>query len=245
MIIASCLQTKPRDNHMTSSLTSTWRLPVDWQDRSDFQFHWTFIEFTDNRFSYIMLNRFKNAVNTVVGGISTLERDDREGVWDEGDPFPGDREGKVGGRGHAVKFPYSRPDFLQLNTDEVQVSADHVSRPILVPRDISRIPWCAGYAEWVKPFPIQIPASKLFNQINVMPSVLIICSYHLTPVCYRARDALDHRLPWLFRQYLHNQHVGGVKDLVGSVGPQETCHRRFFKRLVTIMPLWFVLQELV
>lgn len=80
-----------------------------------------------------MLNRFKSAVSTVVTGISHLERSG-------GEAEPEAPEGPL-------KFPYGRPEFLQLNVDEVQVSADHVSRPILVPRDISRLPWSAGYAE--------------------------------------------------------------------------------------------------
>lgn len=29
------------------------------------------------------------------------------------------------------------------------MSADHQVRPIIVPRDSSRIPWCAGYAECI------------------------------------------------------------------------------------------------
>ena len=49
--------------------------------------------------------------------------------------------------GVGLRYAYGRPEFLQLNADEVQVSADHNSRPILVPRDVTRIPWYAGYAE--------------------------------------------------------------------------------------------------
>ena len=49
--------------------------------------------------------------------------------------------------GVGLRYAYGRPEFLQLNADEVQVSADHNSRPILVPRDVTRIPWHAGYAE--------------------------------------------------------------------------------------------------
>lgn len=29
------------------------------------------------------------------------------------------------------------------------MSADHKVRPIIVPRDLSRLPWCAGYAECI------------------------------------------------------------------------------------------------
>lgn len=44
------------------------------------------------------------------------------------------------------KFVYSRPGFLQLLTvDELKASADHNVRPIIVPRDISVLPWNTGY----------------------------------------------------------------------------------------------------
>ncbi|CAD7091185.1 unnamed protein product [Hermetia illucens] len=48
------------------------------------------------------------------------------------------------------KFTYARPAFLQLLTyDELKASADHNVRPIIVPRDISILPWSTGYAECV------------------------------------------------------------------------------------------------
>lgn len=48
------------------------------------------------------------------------------------------------------KFAYARPPFLQLLTiDELRASADHNVRPIIVPRDISLLPWGTGYAECV------------------------------------------------------------------------------------------------
>ena len=92
-----------------------------------------------------MLNRFRNVVSNVMSGIPALP-----GVVSEHDETSGrdcplspakDKDG-VG-----LRYAYGRPEFLQLNADEVQVSADHNSRPILVPRDVTRIPWHAGYAE--------------------------------------------------------------------------------------------------
>lgn len=48
------------------------------------------------------------------------------------------------------KFEYGRPSFLQLLTpDELKASADHNVRPIIVPRDISMMPFNTGYAECV------------------------------------------------------------------------------------------------
>ena len=48
------------------------------------------------------------------------------------------------------KYKYQRPHFLKLETeDEIQVTADHSVRPIIVPRDVSALPWSAGYAETI------------------------------------------------------------------------------------------------
>ncbi len=47
-----------------------------------------------------------------------------------------------------LKYPYSRPEFLLLGSeDEVQVAGDHQVRPIIVPRDMNKLPWNSGYAE--------------------------------------------------------------------------------------------------
>ncbi|XP_041766609.1 protein phosphatase 1H [Anopheles merus] len=58
--------------------------------------------------------------------------------------------GGGGGKRLPKKFQYARPPFLQLLTyDELKASADHNVRPIIVPRDISLLPWSTGYAECV------------------------------------------------------------------------------------------------
>ena len=46
-----------------------------------------------------------------------------------------DGGGGTGARGSRVKYAYQRPIFLQLFTeDEIQATADHSVRPIIVPR---------------------------------------------------------------------------------------------------------------
>ena len=37
--------------------------------------------------------------------------------------------------------------FQLFTDDEIQVTADHLVRPIMVPRDVHILPWFAGYAE--------------------------------------------------------------------------------------------------
>ena len=102
-----------------------------------------------------MLNRFRNVVSNVMSGIPALpgtvtEQDETEyGVKLEGRDSPLSPV-KSKDKDAGLRYAYGRPEFLQLNADEVQVSADHNSRPILVPRDVTRIPWHAGYAEYVQ-----------------------------------------------------------------------------------------------
>uniref|UniRef100_A0A8B9IZ70 Protein phosphatase, Mg2+/Mn2+ dependent 1H n=1 Tax=Amazona collaria TaxID=241587 RepID=A0A8B9IZ70_9PSIT len=47
-----------------------------------------------------------------------------------------------------LRFPYGRPEFLGLSPDEVECSADHIARPILIlSKETRRLPWTTGYAE--------------------------------------------------------------------------------------------------
>ncbi|XP_033212533.1 protein phosphatase 1H [Belonocnema kinseyi] len=91
-----------------------------------------------------MLSRFKSALMNAVGaselGLQYPNDSDSDAVTDYiNSNLTIEVETK----------PYSRPSFLGLTNDETQVSADHRVRPIIVPRDLSRLPWCAGYAECI------------------------------------------------------------------------------------------------
>jgi hypothetical protein len=113
-----------------------WKLPVKSFNRMEL-----FILFVRNllteffQFHFAMFSRFRNAIFNVVGGLEPL-------------PVLKDSESSSDDRTLGPKFPYSRPHFLQFHTDEeILVSADHHIRPIIVPRDISKLPWNSGYAE--------------------------------------------------------------------------------------------------
>jgi len=70
---------------------------------------------------------------------------DEEGVGEQPN-----RQSGVGVKPNKQKYSYQRPAFLKLATeDEIQVTADHAVRPIIVPRDVSILPWSAGYAETI------------------------------------------------------------------------------------------------
>ena len=48
-----------------------------------------------------------------------------------------------------VKYEYSRPVFLEITQKQADSSKDHGQRIILIPNDVSRMPWHGGYAETI------------------------------------------------------------------------------------------------
>uniref|UniRef100_H3CMN1 Protein phosphatase, Mg2+/Mn2+ dependent, 1H n=1 Tax=Tetraodon nigroviridis TaxID=99883 RepID=H3CMN1_TETNG len=79
----------------------------------------------------IMLTRVKSAVAHFMGGMMA----------------GGSNGDHPGGSDLPLKYPYSRPEFLGLSPDEVECSADHSSRPIVIVKETKRLPWSTGYAE--------------------------------------------------------------------------------------------------
>ncbi|XP_036432264.1 protein phosphatase 1H isoform X1 [Colossoma macropomum] len=77
-----------------------------------------------------MLTRVRSAVSTIIGGMMASGASAAEPRAD----LP-------------LRFSYCRPDFLGLSPDEVECSADHIARPILIVKETSRLPWSTGYAE--------------------------------------------------------------------------------------------------
>lgn len=105
----------------------------------------------------VMFNKIKGAfINAVTNLDGTLDGGEQ---YSNNPPRPGDlvvgrpiftlpSNLKRSNRGPFLKYRYTRPAFLQLITDdEILGSADQVIRPIIVPRDISKLSWNSGYAE--------------------------------------------------------------------------------------------------
>ncbi|XP_043350060.1 protein phosphatase 1H isoform X2 [Dermochelys coriacea] len=83
-----------------------------------------------------MLTRVKSAVANFMGGIMAGGSGSERGG------------GGGGGSDLPLRFPYGRPEFLGLSADEVECSADHIARPILILHtETKRLPWTTGYAE--------------------------------------------------------------------------------------------------
>uniref|UniRef100_A0A4W5QZL6 Protein phosphatase, Mg2+/Mn2+ dependent, 1H n=1 Tax=Hucho hucho TaxID=62062 RepID=A0A4W5QZL6_9TELE len=77
-----------------------------------------------------MLTRVKSAVANFMGGV-----------------VAGGANCDYSGSELPLKFPYTRPEFLGLTQDELECSADHIGRPILILKETKRLPWATGYAE--------------------------------------------------------------------------------------------------
>ncbi|XP_051916111.1 protein phosphatase 1H [Hippocampus zosterae] len=82
-----------------------------------------------------MLTRVKSAVATFMGGVITSRG--------------GSDRDPSGASEVAPKFPYGRPEFLALSPEEVECSADHSARPIVIVKENKRLPWSTGYAETI------------------------------------------------------------------------------------------------
>lgn len=91
-----------------------------------------------------MLGRFRSVVNTALDGLASIAGQPPGGSDGTNGLYPPSPDLNL-----KPKFSYGRPHFLKLSPDEVQASCDHSLRPILIPRNSTRLAWNAGYAEVV------------------------------------------------------------------------------------------------
>ena len=102
-----------------------------------------------------MLNKLKKALVGYSDGVPSQPSDTTYivGPSSETDLRTGASCSELAASGTSPKIPsqmvYRRPHFLDLNAEEVQASADHLSRPIILPRNVSKLPQHSGYAEAV------------------------------------------------------------------------------------------------
>ncbi|KAL2090818.1 hypothetical protein ACEWY4_013081 [Coilia grayii] len=87
-----------------------------------------------------MISKVKNAMSTLVGGIMP------HGHHHHHQHGSGNVQ-NCGLDGLPPRFPYSRPEFLDLTPELLQYSTEHASRPVITPKRDSRLPWRTGYAE--------------------------------------------------------------------------------------------------
>uniref|UniRef100_A0A8C8IY22 PPM-type phosphatase domain-containing protein n=1 Tax=Oncorhynchus tshawytscha TaxID=74940 RepID=A0A8C8IY22_ONCTS len=131
-----------------------------------------------------MLTRMKSAVANFMGGMMTGSSNV--------DHF--------GGSDLPLKYPYTRPEFLGLSPDEIECSADHISRPILILKETKRLPWATGYAEVIN------AGKSLLNEDQACCEVVVV------------RRRLSDAVPGLTFHYwgLFDGHAGSGAAVVAS-----------------------------
>lgn len=90
----------------------------------------------------VMISKVKNAMSTLVGGMMPHGHNHHHNHHSGGGQT-------CGAESLPPRFPYGRPDFLDLTPELLQYSTEHASRPVLTLKRGSRLPWGTGYAEWV------------------------------------------------------------------------------------------------
>ncbi|XP_067316424.1 protein phosphatase 1H [Pseudorasbora parva] len=86
-----------------------------------------------------MISKVKNAMSSLVGGI--IPHGHHHHQQQHGSAQNGGTDGLP------PRFPYSRPEFLDLTPELLQYSTEHASRPVITLKRDSRLPWRTGYAE--------------------------------------------------------------------------------------------------
>ncbi|OQR79861.1 protein phosphatase 1H-like, partial [Tropilaelaps mercedesae] len=177
-----------------------------------------------------MLSRVRNAFYNVVQNLDAFPVDDDQLEVGTGNGTGPNNDSRK------LKFNYSRPEFLQLgSSEEIQASADHTLRPILVPRNISLLPWTAGYAETVnagKSIRNEDQATCQAGAISPDPGCAQILE-HATPNelehhLNHCRDCIPYRYFALF-----DGHAGAAVAVAAS----RTLHRVIHLRLQQISSL--------
>ena len=134
--------------------------------------------------------------------------------------------------GLRVKYPYQRPLFLQLfSDDEIQATADHLVRPIIVPRDVAVLPWHAGYAE-------AINAGKSLrneDQAAFHRGVLRTCDADDADYASAGTGAEDWEVPYVFFG-VFDGHAGSGCAVAAANELHQVVHKRLMAVLHHLVP---------
>lgn len=90
----------------------------------------------------MMISKVKNAMSTLVGGMVPHGHHHHH----HHNHHSGGGQ-TCGPDSLPPRFPYGRPDFLDLTPELLQYSTEHASRPVLTLKRDRRLPWKTGYAE--------------------------------------------------------------------------------------------------
>ncbi|XP_038126192.1 protein phosphatase 1H isoform X1 [Cyprinodon tularosa] len=88
-----------------------------------------------------MISKVKNAMSNLVGGMMPHGHHHHHHNHHSGGGQ------NCGQEGLPHRFPYGRPDFLDLTPELLQYSTEHATRPVVTLKRGTRLPWGTGYAE--------------------------------------------------------------------------------------------------
>uniref|UniRef100_A0A8C4XBW8 Protein phosphatase, Mg2+/Mn2+ dependent, 1J n=1 Tax=Erpetoichthys calabaricus TaxID=27687 RepID=A0A8C4XBW8_ERPCA len=126
-----------------------------------------------------MFSKVKSAVSTLVGGILPNSHHHHHQPQEE-------LHGPSSGRdGLPPRYPYSRPDFLDLSAEMMQYSADHTTRAIVTAAEERRLPWNAGYAEVVN------AGKSMFNEDQASCEIVFVERRNATDVAEKDEECAE------------------------------------------------------
>jgi len=160
-----------------------------------------------------MFGRFRSAIYSAIGPLD--EAQDSNGDLSGSH---GNRHGSPTNKPTRQKYSYQRPAFLKLETeDEIQVTADHSVRPIIVPRDVTALPWNAGYAETIN------AGKSRHNEDQAMcrqDSIAVVQGAGVVQLHYTMFSLFDGHAGAATAVTASNDLVHAVHARLESVGPQ-------------------------
>lgn len=138
------------------------------------------------------------------------------------------------GEAKVPKYRYTRPKFLQLRTDdEIIVSADHQIRPIILPRDVSSLPWKSGYAECINAG----KSARNEDQAACHQEVIIRESSRL-----RDSTSIKDQIPWTYFG-IFDGHAGTAVAIAAAAQLHHIIHGKLCGIADLLIALEFGLDE--
>lgn len=95
----------------------------------------------------MMISKVKNAMSTLVGGMMPHGHHHHHNHNHQPGGGGGGGGQPCGADSLPPRFPYGRPDFLELTPELLQYSTEHASRPVITLKRGCRLHWRTGYAE--------------------------------------------------------------------------------------------------
>ncbi|XP_062852674.1 protein phosphatase 1H [Trichomycterus rosablanca] len=169
-----------------------------------------------------MISKVKNAMSSLVGGIVPHGHHHHHGQQQQ-------QQQQSGADSLPPRFPYARPDFLELSAELVQYAAEHASRPVITLRRDTRLPWGTGYAEVIN------AGKSMLNEDQASCDVLYVKKFSSKQqrACMMLEDSGDTTGIQMHFWGVFDGHAGSGAALMAS----KLLHRLIRDRLCEVAHL--------